>query len=403
MHQVPHHEKLWTKDFVMVSAINFFVFLAHFLLIVTIASFAVEAFQASTGMAGLVAGIFILGALVGRLGTGRFIEDIGSKKVLIVGAIFYIVTSALYFAAVSLSLLLLIRLLHGMAFGAVSTATGTIVAQIIPPGRRGEGIGFYSIGAILAVALGPFIGIFLIHYADFSMIFVFITLLAAVSFILSFAVNKPVYEKPARDSAYRAGRFRLSDFLEVKAIPISIIILVVGFSYSGLLTFIPLYAKEIHLEQAASFYFLAYAVTVLISRPFSGRLMDLKGANYVVYPCLLLYAAGMLLFSQATLGMALLLAAVIIALGYGNFISCAQAISIKDVLPHRMGLATTTYFIFVDLGFGLGPYVLGALVSLTGYRGLYLTMTLVILAVIPLYYFIAGEKGADRITAHGEK
>lgn len=403
MHQITHPGKLWTKDFVMVSSINFFVFLAHFLLMVTIASFAVEAFQASTGMAGLVAGIFILGALVGRLGTGRFIEDIGSKKVLIVGSIFYIATSALYFAAVSLSLLLLIRLLHGMAFGAVSTATGTIVAQIIPPGRRGEGIGLYSIGAILAVALGPFIGIFLIHYADFRMIFVFITLLAAVSFVLSFAVNKPVYERPARDLADRAGRFRFSDFLEVKAIPISIIIFVVGFSYSGLLTFIPLYAKEIHLERAASFYFLAYAVTVLISRPFSGRLMDLKGANYVVYPCLLFYAAGMLLFSQATFGMALLLAAVIIALGYGNFISCAQAISIKDLPPHRMGLATTTYFIFVDLGFGLGPYVLGALVTLTGYRGLYLTMTLVILSVLPLYYFIAGEKGADRITAHGEK
>ena len=200
---------------------------------------------------------------------------------------------------------------------------------------------------------------------------------------------------PNRTPLYTAGRFHLSDFLEYKAIPISIVILVIGFSYSGLLTLISLYAKEIHLQRAASFYFLVYAVTVLVSRPFSGRLMDLKGANYVVYPCLLLYAAGMLLFSQAAAGIALLSAAVIIALGYGNFISCAQAISIKDVQPHRMGLATTTYFIFVDLGFGLGPYVLGALVAHTGYRGLYVIMTFVILVAIPLYYFLPGKKASS--------
>lgn len=392
MQQVMNQGKLWTKDFITVSVINFFVFLAHFLLFVTIASFAVDAFHASTGMAGLVAGIFIIGALIGRLATGRFIEHIGSKKVLTVGAIFCIITSALYFAAINLQLLIIIRLLHGISFGAVSTATGTIVAQIIPPGRRGEGIGFYSIGAILAVALGPFIGIFLIHHADFRMVFAFITFLTAVSFVLSFAVNKPVYETPEPDAAGTAGLLRLSDFLEFKAIPISIIILVIGFSYSGLLTLISLYAKEIRLERAASFYFLVYAVTVLVSRPFSGRLMDLKGPDYVVYPCLILYAAGMLLFSQAATGTALLSAAVMIALGYGNFISCAQAVSIKDVEPHRMGLATTTYFIFVDLGFGLGPYVLGALVAHTGYRGLYVIMTFVILAAIPLYYFLLRQK-----------
>jgi len=383
--------KLWTKDFVTIAVINAIIFLTHFLLIVTIASYAVDEFHASTDVAGLVAGIFIIGALIGRLGTGRVIEGIGSKKVLLVSTMLFIVTSALYFAAVSMSLLIIIRLLHGIVFGAASTATGTIVAQIIPPSRRGEGIGFYSIGAILAVAVGPFIGIFLIHHANFRMIFVLTSLLAAASFALSFAVNKPVYEKPVLESA-ASGRFRLSDFMEYKAIPISLIILIIGFSYSGLLTLISLYAKEIHLEKAASFYFLVYSIAVLVTRPLSGRLMDIKGANFVVYPCLMLYAAGMLIFSQATAGIMLLAAAVLIAMGYGNFFSVAHAVSIRGVPPHRMGLAITTFFIFVDLGFGIGPYLLGALVAVTGYRGLYVIMTLVILATIPIYYVLLGRK-----------
>lgn len=388
-------ERLWTKDFVTVSGINFLVFLTHFLLLVTVASYAVDKFHASTNIAGLVAGIFIIGALIGRLGTGRVIEDIGSKRVLIVSTVFFIITSALYFAAINLTLLIIIRFIHGIAFGAASTATGTIVAQIIPDSRRGEGIGYYSIGAILAVALGPFMGVLLIHLADFKMIFIVTSVLAASSFAISFVVGKPIYESPEQDPLNVVKGFQTSNFLEFKAIPISIIILVIGFSYSGLLTFISLYAKQIHLEKAASFYFLVYAITVLISRPLSGRLFDIKGANFVVYPCLVLFAVGMLLFSQANHGIVILLAGGVIGLGYGNFISTAQAISIKDVPPHRLGLATSTYFMFVDLGFGIGPYLLGSLIPFTGYRGLYLMMTIVILATIPLYYYLYGKKASS--------
>jgi len=135
--------------------------------------------------------------------------------------------------------------------------------------------------------------------------------------------------------------------------------------------------------------------TVLISRPFSGRLFDIKGANFVVYPCLVLFAIGMLLFSQANHGIVILLAGGVIGLGYGNFISTAQAISIKEVPPHRLGLATSTYFMFVDLGFGIGPYLLGSLIPFTGYRSLYLMMTIVILATIPLYYYLHGNKASS--------
>jgi MFS family permease len=224
------------------------------------------------------------------------------------------------------------------------------------------------------------------------MIFIFTSILAVISFAISFVVSEPTYELPRQDQVKAVKSFQISNFLEFKAIPISIIILVIGFSYSGVLTFISLYTKQIHLEEAASFYFLVYAITVFLSRPFSGRLFDIRGANFVVYPCLFIFAMGMLLFSQANQGISLLLAGAIIGFGYGNFISCAQAISIKEVPPHRFGLAISTYFIFVDLGFGVGPYLLGSLVPFTGYRGLYLMMTIVILATIPLYYFLHGRK-----------
>lgn len=387
-------EKLWTKDFVTVSVINFLILLAYFLLLVIIAPYAIDKFHVSTSSAGLVAGIIIIGVLIGRLGTGRIIEDMGTKKVLIVGVVIFIITSALYFAAINLPLLLINRFLHGIALGVASTATGTIVAQIIPKSRLGEGIGYYSMSAILAVALGPFVGIFLIQHVDFKIIFIVNLVLAVICLAISFIVKEPVVKSIRQVQVNAIKSFQISKFLEVKAIPISTIALIIGFSYSGVMIFMSLYSRQIHLEEAASFFFLASAITGLASRPFSGRLFDAKGANIVVYPCLFIFAMGMLLYSQASHGITLLLAGAIIGLGYGNFLACAQAIAIKASPPHRLGLATSTYFIFFDLGIGVGPYLLGSLIPFTGYRGLYLMMVIVIIATIILYYFLHGRKAS---------
>jgi len=385
-------ERLWTKDFITVALTNFLIYVVFYLLMVVMASYAVDKFHASTGIAGLVSGIFIIGILFGRLGAGRIVEDIGSRRVLITGTLFFIITSASYLAAINIPLLIIIRFLHGFAYGVASTATGTIVAKIIPDARRGEGIGYYSMSQILATALGPFLGIILSRHADFKVIFIVTSIVAAISFAMSFIVSEPTREAPRQDQVKAVKSFHISNFLEFKAIPISIIVLVVGFNYSAVLTFISLYSKQLHLEETASFFFLVYAITVIVSRPFSGRLLDMRGAHLVVYPCLLIFAIGMLLLSQANHGITLLLAGAIIGLGYGNFLSCGQAISIKGAPTHRLGLATATYYIFLDVGFGVGPYLFGSLVPFTGYRGLYLMMAMVILATIILYYFLYRRK-----------
>lgn len=59
---------------------QFYDYVNFYLLMVTIAGYAVEKFDASTSTAGLVSSIFIIGTLFGRLGTGRIIGDWGSKK-----------------------------------------------------------------------------------------------------------------------------------------------------------------------------------------------------------------------------------------------------------------------------------------------------------------------------------
>jgi MFS family permease len=190
--------------------------------------------------------------------------------------------------------------------------------------------------------------------------------------------------------------FKWKNIFEVKALPISIIMAIMGFSFSSILTFLTAYTREINLIDAASFFFIVYAVFILISRPFTGRLLDNKGANLVIYPSLIIFALGLVLLSQAHYGFTLLLAGAIIGLGYGTFFSCSQAIAVKESPRHRVGLATSTFFICVDGGVGIGPFLLGYTIPILGFRGLYAALAVVVYACIFLYYLLHGKKESYR-------
>ena len=69
----------------------------------------------------------------------------------------------MYFFTTSLISLAILRLIHGIGFGMITTSMGTIVATIIPQGRKGEGMGYYGLMMNISMALGPFVGLLAIN------------------------------------------------------------------------------------------------------------------------------------------------------------------------------------------------------------------------------------------------
>lgn len=382
-------EKLWTKDFLLVSSTNFFLYFIHYLLIASIAIFTLEHFHASTSMSGLAAGIFIIGMLFGRLYAGRFINSVGWKRMLYIGIIFSVMMIACYLAVSSLWLLLVVRFLHGIAFGIASTATGTIVSHVIPDERRGEGTGYYALSTTIAAAIGPFFGIYLNQHFAFSANFMMSLVLISISLVFAFFLHVT----PVKITETAKG-FHIGDFFERRALPISVVCIFVGLAYSSVLSYMNVYAKEINLLDAASFFFIVYSVATLVTRPFTGKLFDSKGANAIVYPSLVAFAIGLVMISQASSSMVLLIAAVFVGFGFGSFIPSAQAIAVKVSPRQNMGLATSTFFMFADFGAGFGPFVLGFLIPVVGYRHLYEMMAGVVLISLILYYIVHGRKTA---------
>lgn len=381
--------RLWTKEFIIVSCINFFVTLIFFLLMVTIAVYAVSEFDASPSEAGLVTGIFIIGVLIGRLFIVKYIDSLGHKRMLFIGLTFFVLMILLYFIQLGLSFLLVNRFIHGIALGMASTATGTIVAQIIPVKRKGEGIGYYSMSNALAMGIGPFVGLFMMNYTTFPIIFSVCLILGVICLLISLFLRVPKLEVVPPTTETKG--FKIFDYIERKALPIASVVLVTGFCYSSVLSFISFYAIEIGLMKAASFFFVVYAIAILVSRPFTGRLMDKKGANFIMYPAFISFGVGMLLLSVANNGFTLLLAGVLIGLGFGNMQSCTQAIAVKLTPPHRFGLATSTFFIALDAGLGFGPYLLGFIVIQFGFSNMYIIMGVFVLMTAILYYIVYGK------------
>lgn len=364
-------EKLFNKGFISITLINFVVYLVYYLLVVIMAVIAQDNLHATLGQAGLATGIYILGTLFARLIIGKTLELLGRKAVLRYGALFYLVTMIAYLYMPTIGMMYLIHLLNGFAYGTVSTATNAIVTAYIPKSKYGEGINYYGLSTSLAAAIGPLIGMVLLNTTNFYFIIIFSIVLILLTTIACFAfpVQNIVLTPEHKE---QLAKWTFDSFVEKKVVFISFIAFLMGLAYSSVLAFLSSYAKAIDLVGASSLFFVIYALVITFTRPMSGKIFDLRGENYVMYPSYLFLTGGLFLLSVTNAGWMLLLAGAFIGLGYGTFMSNGQAICLKASEDHRIGIALSTYFIGLDLGLGIGPFILGELRSVLSFQGLYL-------------------------------
>jgi MFS family permease len=209
-------QRLWTRNFLVITFENFLVAMNFLVLVAVVAKYATDRFGASSALAGLSAGIFILGAVFTRPLCGKWIHRIGQKRMLYGGLALSLALTLTYFAADSAALLLLVRFVHGAVFAAAHVATGTIVTGVVPRERYGEGIGYFALSQILANALGPFIGLLLIQHASFDAVIIAGAVTVALGLIALPLLS--VKDVELTDGQLRESMgFKLRSFIEPKA------------------------------------------------------------------------------------------------------------------------------------------------------------------------------------------
>lgn len=380
-----HRGKIWTHEFIIIFIFHFIVMFSMYSTLVTVGNVSMEKYGSAPSIAGFVASIFIVGVLIGRALTGYQINNMGAQKIMYIGTLLFFATYILYFMDGGLYFLIAVRLLNGIATGIISTALNTLATISVPAERRGEGISYFSLSMVLGSAVGPFLSFLLLEYISFNTMLIYIGIIVLVISLMlpAIKINNTV-------RAEGAGKAKFV-MIDKEVLPMGMSILFMGLAYSAVLSFLNLYAIEINLITAASAFFLVYSAAVLLTRPVTGKILDSFGANVILYPSFIVMAAGFFILGQATAGMVLLLSGFLIGLGFGNFQSVAQAVCVNIAKKENVGLATSTFFIMLEIGLGFGPFFLGLIVPAVGYGGLYQLLVLSILAAMVIFHFVYGR------------
>lgn len=384
-------ERILTRNFILDTGISFCCCLNYFTLLINIAGFSAAMFGASSAEGGLAAGIYVIGGLLSRILLGKYIELVGRRRMLLIGLLIAIVMSASYFFVSSMLMLFIVRFLHGTAYGISSTCTNDIMAKILPASRRGEGLGYFLLSVTAASAIGPLLGMELGRSGNYDAVFTIGLLMYSVAMVFALVMRVPE-EELTEAQRMDARSFDIGNILQISAIPMASVCMVFYFAYSGVLTFISSYSVEIGLAEAATFFYIAVSIGTLISRLTTGKIYDSRGPNIVMIPGYAAFVVGMVAFSQTNAAAVLLASGFVIGYGISIIYSIGQAIVVSESDPHRYGVTTSTFAAIVDLGSGLGPSVLGLLLSFSGYRSMYLVCAMVGVVSFAMYWMIEGRK-----------
>lgn len=389
-------EKLWTKDFVLLTVCNLLLFITIQMQTPTFPAYVKQTYQADDFVVSLVISLFCLAAVVARVFTGEALKTKSSKTLAIIALVLVGLASAGYYFAGGLVFFLLMRMVVGVGFGMGSTTFPTIVSNVIPNRRIGEGMGYFGLSTSLAMALGPMIGLTILNQFGFGSMLVTVVLLIALIFPLMQIIR--AYGKQPQPATNAVAAKGLGRFFDRKLLLPAALNFCLSITYGGVLSFLALYGKEAHIENVGSF-FLCNAIAMVLIRPFSGKLFDRKGHMAVLPPGALFVGVSLLILSLANTEPILLVSAFFYGLGYGSIQPSIQAWMVKQVTPEQRGMANGVFFNSIDLGIAVGSMLLGVLATHSNYSVMYRWSALAMLLFLVIYFlsqtaFGKGKKAA---------
>jgi len=372
-------EPLWTKDFVLICILNLLVFTSFYFLLPTLPIFVTDVLKGDESQVGYIIGILTLMAVAVRPLSGFLIDAVGRKQIFFLALLFYVISMAGYIFVTSLVLLFLLRFVHGAAWGFATTSAGTVVADLVPASRRGEGMGYYGLSNTVAMAVGPVLALAIINQVDFNLLFTSALALSILGFLCMFGISYPVSSKKSNKFT-----FSLESFYEPRVLSLSLMLFFITFGYGGIVSFITIYAKDLNIDNPGMFFF-AYATILLFVRPYAGKVFDSQGPFKIMAVGFIAIIISFIILFLAGGMSYYVLSAVFLGIGFGIVHPTAVAMAINRVEPFRRGAANATIFSAFDLGIGLGSILLGYLSKAAGLPFMYLSCGIIIL--IPLWLF----------------
>ena len=381
-------EKLFNADFIYVVLLNTITH-SSFQMVNPILTKYVVSLGGSLAIGGLIVGILAITAVFARPVSGAITDRFNSKFVMIISTVAMAGLSLCYIFPQNVGVLVFIRVLHGITFAGCSTANTALATMFIPPRRMGEGIGYLGFSIVLASAIGPGIGLKVVETFGYRTNFLISFAVTALNAALMCLVR---YRHIKRERPVTKKEFRLSDFIEIKLIPIAIFAGIFTFAFSAINSFIAVMGDERGITNIG-IYFILNSVMLLAVRPISGKINDKRGLAIIVIPSFIFSALAMCVLAAAYSIMMVALAAILMSIGYGSALPGLQAEGIR-LLPEKRGVASSTHLIGLDVGHGLGSIVGGAALASFGFSNMYIGVAA--LLILGMGWFILRSRRLKR-------
>lgn len=364
--RLDQNEPLFSRNFILTSLSTFTLFSSFYFLLITLPIY-IQKIGGTESEIGFIIGVFTISAVVLRPFIGQEVDRRGRKNILISGLLVFLVSMLLYNYTNNVTSLLLLRVFHGVGWGAATTAATTLIADISPPKRRGEAMGIFGMSSNVAMAIGPFLSMILLVAYDFSILFMIAAGIALVSLLFALPISENVVSH------------RRTPLFSREALFASILMFTVSLSYGSIVSFLSLFAQKQGITNPGIF-FSVFAVTLIIVRTFAGKLSDKKGRTFVILPGMIIIAGGLFLLSTASSLSIFLASAFLYGLGFGFVHPSLMALLVDSVSEEGRGAAMGTFTAAFDLGIGVGSIVLGFVLQYFDFQVMYSVSALIVLA-----------------------
>lgn len=391
--------KLWSTLFIVFCLISLVVTTVLFMLN-NVMSLYVNHIGGTTAFSGVLMLCFSAAAIISRLGSGYLADKRGRFVVILTGELIFFGSVILCAFLPYLAALPVLRLVQGIGYAAVNTATAAAVADIIPKNRFGEGIGYYTLAMSLAMALGPTFGLYLTAGGNYFLMFILggllILAVACLTFVFRrndyFTSYQPQINVKNTSANQYTGIWR---YIEKKALGASITEFLICFAMASIVVFAALFAISKGFESATAAFFIVSAVASILTRLFIGKLFD----KYGPVPTLI---AGFICGIFSTVAMIFVsnqIVFIFIGAAYGFCIGITTTVlntsALKNVAGNRRGAASATFWLSMDLGYGLGGAVWGIVIERFNFQVTFLGVTAVMLIGMIYSFFFFTNKNRN--------
>lgn len=379
-------DRLWSPAFINYGVSSGIFYMTQYVLVAALPIILTSELGGSALDAGLAMTYFQIGTILCRPFAGRLIDGLDKRVILLISSALFFVIMGLFNLTTSLQTIFVLRGLHGAIFALGTTVMAALAVVVLPASRKGEGINMFAVFSNIAMVLGPAVGLYALQAYGSSALYMFLTIMTALAFILSNVIRLP--KELAKPKQKKSKGWSISQFIEKRSLPWALMGLFIGFTYSGVLVFIPIELNSMGAGVWGSVFFALFALMIIISRPLVGKVYASYGSRFVIYPGVGLFIVGLAILGVVSTPVGIICTAPLLGLGYGAAQPAFQALAVQSAPIERAGVSTATYFLALDIAVGAGSVILALIANALGYQYLYQITSLIMIIALALYHFV---------------